>query len=269
MIVTARKLLKFDNLFFLFAAYLIIKGYVRRDDSFLTAESGVGYTLGIVGASMMLVLLLYPLRKHSRWLRSLGPIRYWFRIHMMLGVIGPVLILYHSNFGLGSANSNIALMCMLVVAGSGLFGRIFYSKIHDGLYGRKLKLAGLQEKVRELKEKLPHVEKIDAQISAYESAMLKPRSLHMAVMFMPVTHIKSATIRKKLLRSLKKPTSPSEKVVTRKLAQVIQNYIRLMQRVSDFSVYERLFSLWHVLHIPLFFMMIISGIIHVIAVHIY
>ncbi len=63
---------------------------------------------------------------------------------MMMGIIGPVCILIHCGFSLGATNSNIALFSMLTVAGSGIFGRYFYSKIHHGLYGRKATLAELQ-----------------------------------------------------------------------------------------------------------------------------
>ena len=41
------------------------------------------------------------------------------------------------------------------------------------------------------------------------------------------------------------------------------------RRVASFEGFERLFSLWHALHIPLIFMMIIAAVIHVIAVHVY
>jgi hypothetical protein len=41
------------------------------------------------------------------------------------------------------------------------------------------------------------------------------------------------------------------------------------RRVAEFESYERLFALWHVLHLPLFFMLLIAGIVHVIAVHVY
>jgi hypothetical protein len=34
-------------------------------------------------------------------------------------------------------------------------------------------------------------------------------------------------------------------------------------------MYEGLFSLWHVLHLPLFFMLLIAGITHVVAVNVY
>jgi hypothetical protein len=30
-----------------------------------------------------------------------------------------------------------------------------------------------------------------------------------------------------------------------------------------------MFSLWHVLHVPFVFMLVISGVVHVIAVHMY
>ena len=93
---------------------------------------------------MMLLLLLYSARKHVRWLKFLGPTVAWFRYHMILGVLGPLCILYHSNFGLGATNSNVALFSMLTVAGSGLIGRYIYARIHHGLYGSKLSLGELK-----------------------------------------------------------------------------------------------------------------------------
>src|SRR5262249_30513094 len=95
------------------------------------------YWLGIGGSGLMLVLLLYPLRKRIRSLRAIGTVTFWFRAHMILGVIGPVLILWHANFRLGSINCSVALVTMLVVAGSGVIGRYLYSKIHLGWTGAK------------------------------------------------------------------------------------------------------------------------------------
>jgi hypothetical protein len=41
------------------------------------------------------------------------------------------------------------------------------------------------------------------------------------------------------------------------------------RRIAEFTACEKLFALWHVLHMPLFFMLLIAGIVHVIAVHVY
>jgi hypothetical protein len=114
--------------------------WLNRQDSGLTPESGIGYWLGIAGSSLMVLLLLYPLRKRMPFLRALGSVAFWFRAHMIMGVLGPLLILLHSNFRLGSINSNMALAAMLIVAASGVAGRFLYSKIHLGLYGRKAEI---------------------------------------------------------------------------------------------------------------------------------
>ena len=42
----------------------------------------------------MLLLLLYPARKHSRLLRNLGPVKYWFKAHMLFGVLGALEVAY-------------------------------------------------------------------------------------------------------------------------------------------------------------------------------
>jgi hypothetical protein len=49
----------------------------------------------------------------------------------------------------------------------------------------------------------------------------------------------------------------------------IENRIAATRRVIELSAFERLFSLWHALHLPLFFMLLVAGIVHVIAVHVY
>lgn len=258
-----RHLITIDKLFFLSIAYLLIKGWFNRENSYLTAETGLGYNIGIIGALMMLILLLYPLRKHMRFMRSWGPIRYWFQIHMMLGVTGPLLILFHSNFGMGSTNSNVALFSMLIVSGSGLLGRIFYTKIHDGLYGRKVELNELRELVADIKSHFSESDHFENTLNKYEQVMLKNRQLLIAFLLMPFLHSYSFFIRKKLLRHIKLGSKDQTHLAD------ANRYFSVMTRVSDFVVYEKLFSLWHLLHIPLFIMLIISGIVHVIAVHIY
>jgi hypothetical protein len=49
----------------------------------------------------------------------------------------------------------------------------------------------------------------------------------------------------------------------------IDRRLSATRRVAGLEAYERLFSLWHALHLPLIFMMLIAGTVHVIAVHVY
>ena len=46
-------------------------------------------------------------------------------------------------------------------------------------------------------------------------------------------------------------------------------YIKNIRRAAELKIYRQLFSLWHILHMPLFITLVICGIAHVIAVNIY
>ena len=53
------------------------------------------------------------------------------------------------------------------------------------------------------------------------------------------------------------------------LLRTIDAVLRAAQQAAQFSTYERLFSLWHVVHLPFLCMLVITAIIHVVAVHVY
>src|SRR5450631_3641644 len=117
--------------------WLIVWGHHAHLERYISPQRGLGYWLGIIGGSMMILLLVYSARKRAAWLRWLGGIPAWFEIHMALGVTGPILVLFHANFKLGATNSNVALISMLVVAGSGVIGRYIYTRLHAQMDGHE------------------------------------------------------------------------------------------------------------------------------------
>lgn len=263
---------------------LIAAGWLLRDKDLITPEYGIGYWLGIVGGSMMLALLLYPLRKRIRILHLLGPTRFWFQAHMILGLAGPLLILYHCNFNLGSFNSKVALYCMLLVAGSGIIGRHFYARIHRGLYGRKTSLGELQTELRLSVEKSHGLAKLMPELISRLEAMSHElqgdritqslgvgRSLRWTFMH----HFERLSLVLTARRELRAAAANSETIrkdykrLRTAAHKFIRDYTGLMGRVAQFSFYERLFALWHVFHLPIFFMMVLSALFHVLAVHMY
>ncbi|HEY6546468.1 MAG TPA: hypothetical protein VI589_01130, partial [Vicinamibacteria bacterium] len=62
------------------------------------AGGSIGLRLGMLGAAMMVLLLLYSVRKRVKALRRAGPIGRWLDIHIYLGVVGPLLIVLHTAF---------------------------------------------------------------------------------------------------------------------------------------------------------------------------
>jgi len=259
-------------------------GWLLRDREYISAEDGLGYWLGIAGGSMMLVLLLYPLRKRIRALRFLGRTSHWFQAHMVLGVLGPVLVLYHSNFNLGSFNSKVALYCMLLVAGSGVIGRHIYAHIHSGLYGGKTNLDELRTELAASLEQSNGIAvllpKFSAQLDALNVEMqgdgvtgalglrsslfwtFRKYTMHYSLWRTARSELRARAI---ATPSIAQNIDELEKVSS----SYIRRYMRQVGQVAQFTLYERLFSLWHVLHMPLFFMMVISALFHVLAVHMY
>ncbi len=282
--VPRKPLLTFDRVFFTTSVLLLAIGLRVPTERYLTPTRGLGYALGIIGGSLMLLLLVYSLRKRWNWLGFLGSTPAWFHFHMVLGVLGPLCILYHSNFSTGATNSNVALFAMLAVAGSGFIGRYFYAHVHYGLYGRKLELNDLRagaDTLRNLSGSMSFLPELVGRIEDAERRLLEAGPHFALLGFLKPLVVAVATIRERwrlhryLRRALKAGArvSPVLAAERRRLARAARSYIdrRLAatKKVAEFSGYERLFSLWHALHIPLIFMLIIAAVIHVIAVNVY
>jgi hypothetical protein len=118
-----RSSLPVDVVVYLVIAALILAAWRFSQMKLFDAGDDIGYWLGVAGGVTMLLLFSYPLRKHFKFTRNWGRVKWWFLVHMFLGVGGPVLILIHSTFRVGSLNAGVALYSMLLVAASGVVGR--------------------------------------------------------------------------------------------------------------------------------------------------
>jgi hypothetical protein len=280
----ARKILYGELRAYALIALFVAAGWLLRDLKLINPEQGVGYWLGIIGGSLMLSLLLYPLRKRIRLLHRLGSTRSWFRLHMILGLVGPLLILFHCNFQLGSFNSRVALYCMLLVAGSGIVGRHFYAAIHRGLYGRKLTLSELQTELLQSTEKSHGLAKLMPRLvgrldmlSAELLGDQVTRSLGITRSirwtfthrFVRWSLLWTARRELRVAAVVSEVVAKDRKRLYRNTARYIRDYTKLMGRIAQFTFYERLFAVWHVLHLPIFFVMVLSALVHVLAVHMY
>lgn len=263
---------------------LLVWGAHAHLERYITPQRGFGYWLGIVGGSLMLLLLLYSARKRVTWLRWMGGIPAWFEFHMVLGVIGPVLILFHSNFHLGATNSNVALICMLLVAGSGVIGRYIYTRLHAHMDGNEDTLEQLKAVGDRLRSQQTSIELLPGLVDAIDRIEKRlidpPRNFMIRFLHLLTGPFRLALarllVRREIKGSLKKAMRRESPLIARhagRLATVARRYAYRRfdagRRVSEFQLYERLFSLWHVLHIPLFFMLLIAGFVHVIAINVY
>ncbi len=261
----------------------LVWGFMGHLDRYITPDRGLGYTLGIVGGSMMLVLLMYPARKRAAWLKIFGGVPGWFQAHMTLGVVGPLLVLFHSNFSLGGTNSNVALFCMLLVSGSGLVGRYIYTRLHAGWDSHKSSLGELQATAEQLRKQTSTVTLLPNFLSAIDSEeqrLFRPAKSAVGVALYPVTiGLRSALTRWRLEGQIRRMVieaarqSPTLATHGARLTATAMSYatrrLDASRRVREHGVYVKLFSFWHFAHVPAFIMTLVAGIVHVISVTVY
>jgi hypothetical protein len=248
-------------------------GWWMREDRWFVPDQGLGYAFGITGLSLMTLLLFYPLRKRLKFARDWGRITTWFEVHMLFGLIGPLAILYHANFRMGSLNANIALICTLTVASSGIAGRVIYRHIFELLTGRRKTLSDMRQGLETTRSRL-----VEEGAAANVLDALKDFEIHILgdgsnevstaknLFVVPWT---SRAARRKALRLLRQSRSDRSRDATRRAKRAVRAYIAAVRSVADFSLYERLFGLWHVAHLPLAFLLYATAIVHVMAVHMY
>jgi len=264
-------------------AAVIVGAWSVRDENLIRAEVGLGYWLGIAGGSLMLLLLVYPIRKRFKALAGLGSVRFWFRTHMIFGILGPLLVLLHSNFTLGSLNGRVALFCTLIVASSGILGRYLYAKIHYGMYGHKATLESLQADMTTGGSEsggLPVVALISERLQPYERNVLsRSHRVLPSVAGMVLAPLTVFRIRRRLKRSLRAMVDErlsSTPALREHRARILDSALTYLdkrlatyRKFAQLRGYERLFSLWHLVHFPLFLVMVVAAIVHVVAVHAY
>jgi hypothetical protein len=203
---------------------------------------------------------------------------------MLFGVLGPVLVLIHSNFNLGSLNGRVALFCTLIVASSGIVGRYLYAKIHYGMYGQRATLESLQADVTTESAASTRlfslVELINDTLAPYEGRVLaRSRKIFpsmLAAIFAPLTTIRLKYKLNGLVRREIKSRSAQSEVfaahrerLTISADQYLDSRLSTYRKFAQLSGCERLFGLWHVVHFPLFMVMVLAAIVHIIAVHAY
>lgn len=141
------------------------------------ARTRQGHIMGWIGLGAILLVFVYPIKKrmsrNHRWPRS------WFQVHMVAGVIGPLLIFLHSGAHVHAVVPLLAMAAMVTVVVSGIVGQ----GVHY------LVLRTLNDRRRELLEEGLGSEEIDHRLhrmASQEEAFRLWQSIHapMTLMFL-------------------------------------------------------------------------------------
>ena len=163
-------------------------------------------------------------------------------------------------------------------------GRYTYAGIHYGLYGRELDLNELRKAFKDrshgMKYVLDYAPAIQERILNFDARVLKPRYTFMgSVAGLVATSFAALWLRLVIAVGLRRTlkvaarrhgwTRQEVRAHRRGARRYILNHIAAAMVIARYKVYERLFALWHLLHLPLFFLLVLTAIVHVVAVHMF
>lgn len=235
---------------------LAVRGY--NDAHRILRPSGpVGQTLGVAGAALMLVPFVYMGYKRLRRNKSGTNLKRLLEVHIFCGIVGPVLITFHTAFKFNGIVS-AAYWSMVLVALSGFVGRYLYVRIPRTIRGVELSQSELDERTAALRDELqwsagPDVletlDRVEAEIAA------RPASWFSGLGDRALRHSIAGVV-----QALDQRAGTE---VSATLRSALEERVRLQQRRHALAATKRLFDLWHVFHLPLVWVMFAIVSLHV------
>jgi hypothetical protein len=219
---------------------LRVRGY-HTSHRVLRPSGGVAHLFGVVGWLMMLVPVAYAVRKRVKALRTLGSMRAWLEVHIFCGLVGPVLVTFHTSFKFNGLIS-VAYWSMVAVAASGVIGRYLYMRIPHTIRGVELSYDEVRSRERALAGRLESAAaEVHESIAAFDRGTWWNRALS--------GRLREWRLRRALVRTgMNAPEA-------RQLAASTAERARLAHQLVTLERTRRLFALWHVFHLPLVWLM--------------
>lgn len=230
------------------------------------AGGAIGHGLGIVGAALMLMLLLYIARKHLRFMQDWGNLRNWLDVHIWLGITGPILVIFHTTFKFGGIVA-IAFWSMIAVALSGFLGRYIYLQIPRRLSGAEMGEQELLDLDREMMQEIRDTHGVDEEvidlIHQADPTESEARRTGWGVVLVWLSQdFRNRLLLTRIRSALKKHGTLSGAEI-RSIIDLVKRRILLRRRMTFLKVAQRVLHYWHVIHRPFAIVMFIILIIHI------
>jgi hypothetical protein len=233
----------------------------------------LGYTLGTVGAILILWLLYYGVRKR-RYRSTVGTLHGWLSAHVYLGTALVVIVTLHTGFELGWNVHTLAYVLMLAVVVSGLYGVFFYLRVpvtmtanlgEDTFDSIVLRVGDIDRQLREQAMSLPDniLALVDRSVS---ETRLGGSFLRLVTGTDPGCPTMAAIT--KWGESSRKLKGESARLGKDVYALLLEKH-ELLQRARRDLRHKAILDLWLYIHVPLAFALLAALTAHVISVFIY
>ncbi len=226
-----------------------------------------GLAFGYAGAAMMILMLVYSLRKRTKLMGRKISLQTLLRLHIYLGIIGPLLIILHTSFKVQGLVA-VAFWSMVAVALSGYFGRYLYLQIPRNIHGTELGLQDLEHLSAEMTGKLKerfHLD--DAAVSKLETVASQFTSgfrggAFRAVILLLVTDLFRFGSRRRFVHRIR-IAFPLPGREMREFTRMAFQRAHLQRRISLLPHVQQVFHYWHVIHKPFAIVMYLIMLVHI------
>lgn len=223
----------------------------------------LGLLLGIVGAGLMAVLLLYSVHKWIPFLHGLGSSQFWMRFHLLAGILGPFFIVLHGGLKMPSGFIGVGFWCMVFVAVSGFFGRYLFGYFPAAAQGLRSDLEKEVARIDEARAQLvaatrdARPEMIGRAVKLARDVRIEPRGLGELVILDAEVRRRADLIRVLLHRA----ELPRD--VRRRAEAVLITQLTARRNLAGYDVARRILRYWSLFHQPLAFAMYAISAIHI------
>jgi TRAP-type C4-dicarboxylate transport system permease small subunit len=245
--------------------------------AYLKPSGVIGLRLGMFGVLLFLFIFLYPLRKKWAWLGRQGSSKRWLDFHVLLGLLAPVVVTFHSSFKF-SGIAGVAFWIMVVVALSGVVGRYIYAQIPRSLNSAELSLQEAQEQSLRMTTQLKNTgilssRDIDGLLHLPDMRKVSSTSLLGALasmlLFDLLFPLRVWRLRQKMLWSKRRWWSlvgfgRGQNAVLERAISMAREQTLLTKKILFLSKSHRMLHLWHVIHRPFSYSFAVLASIHVI-----
>jgi hypothetical protein len=233
----------------------------------------LGYTLGTVGAILILWLLWYGVRKR-RYRSTSGTVQGWLSAHVYLGTVLVVVVTLHTGFELGWNVHTLAYVLMLAVVVTGLYGVVLYLRVPramtenlgaETLAGILLRVGDIDREMRARGLSLP--DEVFALVDrSVTGTRLGGGFLRLLSGIDPGCPTAAAIAG--WSAAARRLTGDSARLGKDVYSLLLRKQQLLEQARRDLR-HKALLDLWLYFHVPLAFMLLAALVAHVIAVFIY
>lgn len=273
-----RSFLEFGNHRYLKVAVVLVLGSIvayLRDRPSLGPYGGtvLGYTLGTIGAVLILWLMWFGIRKR-RYRSRLGTLQGWLSAHVYLGMSLIVVATLHTGFQAGWNVHTLAYALMMVVIASGFYGLYAYARYptlitdvmgDDTMDSLFLKIADLDLEARRVAMNLPD-EINNAVLQASRGSRIGGGPIAQLRGVVPGC---PTTLAVNLVKARSSSLTGADARRNHELFSILLRKQSLLERARKSVMYKARLDLWLYAHVPLSFALLAALTGHVFSVFYY